>query len=105
MSLLAQDFDDAGPASRADLPFEEDDDEEGQGAADRLPETREELKKLKEKFQNNRRTAAFFYRNREIQYSMRVIYMGAQFVAEEFSTTIKLLQEGQASQLVFFSSR
>ena len=62
-----------------------------------LPTSKDELNKLREKFSNNRRTAAYFYRNREVQYQMRIIYLGAAQIAKEFSETVKLLQKGQAA--------
>ena len=60
-----------------------------------MPRTREELYKLKEKYGNNRRLAAHFYRNRAIQLEMRMLYLGGAPLAREFSCMVKLFQKGQ----------
>ena len=58
------------------------------------------MNKLREKFKNNRRTAAHFYRLRSLQLDMRIVYLTARPLAHEFGETIKLLQTGQATSLM-----
>ena len=64
------------------------------------PVTREDMHELRKRFGNNRRTASYFYKKRNIQLEMRVIYMGARLLAKEFGDTVKLFQEGQAARHV-----
>ena len=78
------------------MPGNSGDENDGEGDVDpELPATREELYKLKERYGNNRRTAAHFYKNRAIQLELRMIYIGGRPLAHEFSATVKLFQKGQ----------
>ncbi|OLP98168.1 hypothetical protein AK812_SmicGene19418 [Symbiodinium microadriaticum] len=83
---------------------EGDGDEEPPEAADE-PQTRSDMNRLRDKFKNNRRTAAHFYRQRKYQLYMRMIYSAGRPLAEEFSETIKLLNSGQVPSLRFQASR
>ena len=79
-----------------------DDDDGGQEAGEGMqeqgePQTREEMRQIQARFKNNRRTAAFFYSQRYVQIEMRMIYLGAQPLFEEYQTALEEQKKGPAS--------
>ena len=87
---------------------ENDEQEAGEGLhEEQEPQTREELRQIQARFKNNRRTAAHFYSQRYVQIEMRMIYLGAQPLFEEFQKALEEQEKGQVSScptlcLIFF---
>ena len=79
------------------------DDQEGHEDGDdheEEPQTREDMKRLQARFKNNRRTAAHFYHQRYVQIEMRMVYLGAQPLYEEFQEALEQQKQGQVSWLL-----
>ena len=61
------------------------------------PQTREEMRAIQARFKSNRRTAAYFYHQRYVQIEMRIIYLGAQPLLEEYQEALEEQKKGQVS--------
>ena len=69
------------------------------------PQNREQMKKIQAKFKNNKRTAAHFYHQRYVQIEMRIVYLGAQALLEEYQEALKQQKKGQVSRYWFSLGR
>ena len=82
--------DDGGDDDGSDANMDQD---EGQGNDDdgheQEPQTREEMREIQARFKNNRKTAAYFYHQRYVQIEMRMTYLGAQPLFEEFQEALE----------------
>ena len=76
---------------------DQDEEDTGDHAEEEEPQTREELRQIQARFKNNRRTAAHFYHQRYLQTQMRIVYMGAQPLFEEFQTALQEQKKGQVT--------
>ena len=74
-------------------------DAEGDEPAIDRPKTRAELNQLRDRFENNRHVACFFYKDRGLQLEMRVLYLGGRHLAHEFSEALRVQKQGQATKL------
>ena len=63
------------------------------------PQTRADMNKLREGFDNNRQVACHFYKDRTVQMDMRVLYLGGRHLAHEFSEALRHQKLGQAPGL------
>ena len=80
---------------------DENDEQEQEGGEDlheeQEPQSREDMRQIQARFKNNRRTAAHFYSQRYVQIEMRMIYLGAQPLFEEYQKALEEQKEGQVS--------
>ena len=90
----SQEDDGAGPEQGSDSDGSEDPDH----AEEEEPQNREDMRKIQAKYKNNKRTAAHFYHQRYVQIEMRIIYLGAQALLEEFQEALKQQKQGQVSR-------
>ena len=66
------------------------------------PQNREEMRKIQAKFKNNKRTAAHFYHQRYVQIEMRIVYLGAQALLEEYQEALKAAKKGASISILIF---
>ena len=78
---------------------DENDEQEQEGGEDlheeQEPQSREDMRQIQARFKNNRRTAA--HSQRYVQIEMRMIYLGAQPLFEEYQKALEEQKEGQVS--------
>ena len=77
----------------------EDEEQAGEGEADpdapRNPETKADMDKLRQQFQNSIHLCQYFYGDRELQVDFRILYEGAKEMIDEFVRSLDMQSNGQ----------